>query len=300
MTAIMDMNQIRYFVALAETLSFTKAAEKCDVTQPTMSRGIKLLEQRLGGQLLRRERGRTHLTELGHNVLRGFQTILVQLDAVQAEAEKLSTPTRATLKLGIMCTIGPGMLIPIISHLATRAPQLNIELLEAPVTKIIDMLSEGHLDVALVGAPKYPEILSITPLYDERYVVAFPRGHRFEKMDAVPVTELNGEPYLERLNCEYVLHYNESEGPFEISPDVRYKSEHEDWIQAMILAGMGCACMPEYMALFPELMRRPLTSPEINRTISLATVRGRRHTPAIGLFVRLSMEFHRNRRAIGT
>ena len=295
----MDINQIRYFVALAETLSFTKAAEKCCVTQPTMSRGIKLLELKLGGELVRRERGRTHLTELGRTVLPGLQTIITQLNLVQAEAAKFSTASRATLKLGIMCTIGPGMLIPIISHLTARALKLNIELLEGPVGEIIEMLSDGSLDVALVGAPKYPEILSISPLYEERYVVAFPQGHRFQEMDAVAVAELNGEPYLERLNCEYVLHYNESMGPFEISPDVRYRSEHEDWIQAMILAGMGCACMPEYMALFPELMRRPLIEPEISRTISVATVRGRQHTAAIELFVRLSMEFHRNRRDRG-
>lgn len=102
------------------------------------------------------------------------------------------------------------------------------------------------------------------------------------------------EPYLERLNCEYLLPYSDLNGPFEIEPDVSYRSEHEDWIQAMILAGMGCACMPDYVALFPELLRRPLIEPEIRRAISVATVRGRRHMPTIDLFICLCMEFHRN------
>ncbi len=292
----MDLNQVRYFLALADTLSFTKAAEKCNVTQPTMSRGIKLLEQEFGAELIRRERGRTHLTELGRIVRPRLEFALAEMDSVQAEAVEFSANTRATLKLGVMCTISPTRLIPIISLLSVRAPQLSVELLEATGQSIVDMLVEGNLDVAVVGVPKYPEIISTNPLYDEQYVVAFPSGHRFDQMDSVPVKELHGEPYLERLNCEYVLHYNEHSGVFPCKPDVRYKSEHEDWIQAMILAGMGCACMPENMSLFPNLMRRPLVEPKIKRTISVATVRGRRHTPAIDLFCRICMDFHRDQK----
>ena len=115
-------------------------------------------------------------------------------------------------------------------------------------------------------------------------------------MEAVPVCELHGEPYLERLNCEYVAHYDDMCGPFQFEPDVRYRSENEDWIQAMVIAGMGCACMPEHMTLFPRLMQKPLIDPAIKRTISVATMRGRRHTPAIDLFTRLCMEFHRDQR----
>ncbi len=289
----MDLNQICHFLALAETLSFTKAAEKCGVTQPTMSRSIKLLEQEFGADLVRRERGRTHLTELGRIVRPRLAVAMAQMKSVHEEAVGFLAMTRTTLKLGVMCTIGPSRLIPIISMLAKRAPQLTIELLEAKSEKIIELLAEGSLDVALAAVPKYPEIITTHPLYEEQYVVAFPRGHRFEKMECVPVKELHQEPYLERLNCEYLLHYQEDTGHFKVEPDVRYRSEHEDWIQAMILAGMGCACIPEYMALFPDLLRRPMTEPKIRRIVSVATVRGRRHTPAIDLFCRFCMEFYR-------
>lgn len=292
----MDLHQVRYFLALAETLNFTKAAERCGVTQPTMSRAVKLLEEEFGADLIRRERGRTHLTELGRIVRPGLERALEMMDSVQTDAVAFSRLTKATLRLGIMCTIGPSRLIPTISHLSLRAPQLTIELLEASGEKIVEMLVNGEIDVALVGMPDYPEAISVHPLYEETYVVVFPKGHRFADMETVPVTELSGEPYLERLNCEYVAHYNSVRGPFRIDVDVRYKSEHEDWIQAMILAGMGCACMPEFMMLFPELKRRELVDPTIRRTISVATVRGRRHTPAIDLFTRLCVELHRERR----
>ena len=262
-----------------------------------MSRGVKLLEQELGGDLVRRERGRTHLTELGRMVRPGLENALALMNAVHAEAADFSSMTKASLKLGIMCTIGPARLIPIVSHLTMRVPQLNLEFLEAPGVAIVEMLLSGDIDVALVGLPKYPEVVSISPIYDEQYVVTFPAGHRFEKMDSIPVSELHGEPYLERLNCEYVAHYDAVGSAFAFEPNVRYRSENEDWIQAMVIAGMGCACMPEHMALFPTLKQKPLVDPVIKRTISVATMRGRRHTPAIELFTRLCMEFHKDGRS---
>ena len=288
----MDLNQVRYFLAFAESLSFTKAAAKCGVTQPTMSRAIKLLEQEFGAELVRRERGRTHLTELGRLARPRLELALAQVESVQADAIDFATMTRVTLRLGVMCTISPTRLIPIISKLTVRAPELGIELVAATGEKIVEMLIQGSLDVALVGIPKYPEVISTSPLYEEQYVVAFSRGHRFEKMDTVPVRELQDEPYLERLNWEYVLHYNDCNPEFSVDLDIRYRSENEEWIQAMVLAGMGCCCMPESMSLNPELLRRPLIEPTVKRQIVVATVRGRKHTPAIDLFSRLCMEFH--------
>ena len=287
----MDLLQIRYFLSLAEALSFTKAAEECGVSQPTLSRAIKSLEAELGGELLRRERGRTHLTELGRMVLPRFRETLRLTDQVRTEANDLLTLSTATLRLGVMCTIGPSRLIPIITYLTQQLPQLTIELLEAPGERVVDKLVKGEIDVALVGMPRYPDTVGVHPLYEERYVVAFPHGHRFARMDEVPVTELHHEPYLERLNCEYVAHYSEVAGPFLVEPQVRYRSEHEDWIQAMVSAGLGCACLPEFMILLHDLSRGNLVDPAIKRTIGLATVRGRRHSPVIALFHRKCAEF---------
>ena len=293
----MDLNQIRCFLALADCLSFTKAAERCGVSQPTMSRAIKSLEEELGADLIRRERGKTHLTELGTIVRPGLERALELTEAVKADAAGFATMSSATLKLGVMCTIGPSRLIPIISHLTQHVPQLKIELLEASGTEIVQMLVDGDIDTALVGMPIYPDQVSTYPLYDERYSVVFARGHRFDAMNAVPVTELHNEPYLERLNCEYLSHYAAISGPFLVDVDTRYKSEREDWIQAMILAGMGCACVPEFMALLPDLKRRPLVEPEVKRTVSVATIRGRRHAPAIELFGAMCMDFFRKSRS---
>ena len=102
-----ELYQIRYFLAAAETLNFTKAAEGCAVTQPTLTRAIKKLEDELGGQLFHRERNNTHLTELGREMCHRFESIHQQAEAAGQVARQLLNLEKATLNIGVMCTIGP-------------------------------------------------------------------------------------------------------------------------------------------------------------------------------------------------
>ncbi len=106
-------------------------------------------------------------------------------------------------------------------------------------------------------------------------------------MPSVPRAELSNERYLQRMNCEYPEHVAAVTGPYDMQLKVLYQSEHEDWIQAMVIAGLGCACMPEFTPMFPELRTRPLVEPEVARTISVITKRGRKHAPVVDRFVRL-------------
>ncbi|MEE9480005.1 MAG: LysR family transcriptional regulator substrate-binding protein [Kiloniellales bacterium] len=151
--------------------------------------------------------------------------------------------------------------------------------------------SGREIDIALIGLPNFPERLAASPLYEERYVIAFRIGHRFESMNTVPIRELDGEDYLERVNCEFNDHYEAIGEPVPFAVKVRYRSEREDWVQAMILAGMGCAVMPEFLPIMPGLTTRTLMDPEMRRTIHLVTVRGRRFSPTVEAFVRLARRY---------
>jgi len=281
----MEMHQIRYFLAVAETLNFTRAAAACHVSQPSLTRAIHKLEDELGGPLFRRERERTGLTELGRLMKPYLEQTLSLAQAARREADSFRNLERAPLTLGVMCTIGPTRLTPLVSLLANRVPGLELKLREGSGRKILDALLGGEVDVAIVGLPDYPEPVRAEPLYRERYVVAFAPGHRFEAMNAVPVAAMEGENYLRRLNCEYPDHFRAQGGDWTVNLNVRYESEREDWIQAMILAGLGCAFMPEYMPMFPAIRSRVVIEPEIAREVSLVTVRGRRHSPALDLLV---------------
>ena len=288
----MEMHQVRYFLALVDCLNFTRAAEICNVSQPALTKAIRKLEEELGGQLFRRERTHTHLTDLGHLMKPHLEAVMAASSAARVEAQSFQRLEKAPLVLGVMCTIGPRRLIGFFKGLEREVPTIEVSLREGPGDYILDQMLQGNLDLALLALPTYPERLDARPLYAERYVVGFSDRHRFAALDQVPLRALNGEDYLNRANCEYpeymaALH----PGTEDLDLRIRYESEREDWIQAMILAGMGCAIMPEFLPIMPGIHTRPLVEPSVARTISLVTVAGRRFSPPVRAVVALAQRF---------
>ena len=284
----MEMHQMRYFLAVCETLNFTRAAERCNVSQPALTRAIKKLEEELGGPLFRRERNLTHLTELGRMMKPHFEQSLAGAMVAQATAQDFQSMEKAPLNLGVMCTIGPSRLIGLMTKIRLNLPGIELILHDVVPDEMVERLLAGSLDVALFGIPEgLPERFDRRPLYRERYVVAFPPGHRFEKKNVVRLRDMDNESYLERLNCEYADHIQGLLKESKVSLDIRYASEREDWIQSMILSGMGSAFMPEHLSMHPDLPMRLVAEPQITRQIELVTVAGRRFSPAVEAFVHL-------------
>src|SRR5579859_1104123 len=284
----MEMNQVRYFVALCETLNFTRAAEQCGVAQPSLTKAIQKLEEELGGPLFARERNLTHLTDLGRLMRPHLEAVFQASEAVRIEADSFHKLESGSVRVGVMCTIGPTRLIGFLKRFRRELPSIDISLRDAPGREIVNMLMEGEIDVALVGLPQLPDRFDAVPLYAERYVVAFYPGHRFEDMPVVPYQELDKEDYLSRINCEYPDYFNSLGIPDTANVKVCFETEREDWIQAMILAGMGCAVMPEFLPMLPGIATRQLVEPEMHRQIRLATIAGRRFSPALRAFVSLA------------
>jgi DNA-binding transcriptional LysR family regulator len=283
----MEMHQIRYFLAVCNTLNFTRAAEQCNVTQPALTRAIQKLEEELGGLLFRRERKLTHMTDLGNLVRPQLEGILTQSEQARSTAQSFLQLRDAPLRLGVMCTIGPVRFVSFLSRFGAEHPGVEVSLTENVPDELISMLMEGALDAAITTAPGEPNArLDFRKLYEERFVVAFPPGHRYEAMARVPIQEIAGESYLSRANCEY---YERLETVLEqqmVEVEDVFRSEREDWIQIMVMAGMGICFMPEFSAVLPGLMTRPITDPPVSRTIHLATVAGRRFSPAVAAFIK--------------
>ena len=129
--AAMEMHQIRYFLALCEELNFTKAAERCNVAQPSLTRAIKLLEDEFGGELVNRERGNTHLTELGRMMRPHLAEVYETAQLARSEADKLKKEKRVTLRLGVMCTIAPAPLLVLVDNLGRRHSDLDLEVIDS-------------------------------------------------------------------------------------------------------------------------------------------------------------------------
>ena len=283
----MEMHQIRYFLAVCDCLNFTRAAEACNVTQPALTRAVQKLEEELGGLLFRRERKYTHMTDLGHLVRPQLEAILSQSESAKTTAKSFLQMKDAPLKLGVMCTIGPMRFIGFLANSATDNPGIEVSLMESVPQRLSEALMAGDLDVAIMTQPSEAhEQLDLHPLYEERFMIACAPGHRFEQMEAVPMADIAGEAYLTRANCEYIGYLDGVLQERMIKVQDVYQTEREDWIQSMVIAGMGICFIPEYTPIIPGIVTRPIIEPEVTRNIHIVTVAGRRFSPAVATFVK--------------
>lgn len=289
---MMEMHEIRYFLTLCETLNFTRAAEACNVSQPALTRAVKALEDKLGGPLIHRERGNTHLTELGRKV----QPILREAFGRVAEARKVAedfTQMRsATLRVGLMCTIGPHNLVDLLGGFVRRHEGISLFMRDGPAHAIEEELLRGELDLAIYGRPDAVEDgLHRLPLYTERMMIALAASSPLVRKDRLRLEDLHGLAYVSRANCEYDDHLDQLCMAKGISVHTVYRSERDDWVQSMVMSGIGFTFIPEHSITIPGLVCRPLVEPEVSRSIVLATVRGRPHSRAVAEFVKACRSF---------
>lgn len=277
----MELNEIRYFLTACDTLNFTRAAEVCGVTTPTLTRAIKKLEEELGGDLFRRERKLTHLTDLGRLMQRHLSEAQAATDAAQAAAERYNT-AETRLKMGVISTISGIHLAGYLKLLRQQAPELDIDIWESHCADVALALERGELDIAIMTQPEYPDSLRPTPLYKEPYLVAFAPGHRYGRMNAVPLKELEGEDYVKRIHCEFPSNFAKLgvARPYQ-AVKVRYATEREDWVQTIVAAGLGMTLMPKYLPLMEGIETRPIIEPEVSRTVSVVTRAGRKHSAPV-------------------
>lgn len=282
----MELHQVRYFLALSETRNFTRAAERCHVSQPSLTRAIQALEAEFGEPLFHRERQRTHLTDFGRTVQPYLEEVWRQAEAARSRAKSFALLDSVELRVGLMCTLGPSRLMRLIEPFRAGNPGLTVSLCDATGASLDAQLESGALDVAIFALPEIGDGRHALPLFTERFVIAVGPGHPFEQLAGVTMADLHRENYLQRTNCEFGAVFHRLLAERCIEPLCLYRSEREDWIQAMAHAGLGFAVVPEYAITAPGLSLRPLVEPELSRTVSLVTMRGRPHAPAVGAFVR--------------
>jgi LysR family transcriptional regulator, hydrogen peroxide-inducible genes activator len=284
----MEMHQIRYFIEAARTRNFTRAAEACCVSPPSLLRAIKLLEEEFGGKLFNRERANTHLTELGKIALPHLQQVLKEAQDAKAKTKDFLGRESSNLSLGIMCTVAPHLFVELTRNFRERHPGISLKLLDATAQKLQASLLAGELEAAIYCIPGSEDHRRIhtLPLFEERMVIAVAKNSPLARKKAITGADLNGEPYLDRINCEVGDFGERQFAAFDSTSPTTFQSERDDWVLAMVAAGLGYGFLPESSASFPGVVARPLVRPDITRTVNLATVRGRMHTPAVGAFVR--------------
>jgi DNA-binding transcriptional LysR family regulator len=277
----MELYQIRYFAALCSTLNFTRAAELCNVTQPALTRAIQRLEDELGGPLLQRERNLTQLTELGRLMRPLLEQTLAAADAVKESAGKFSKNEVAAIRVGLPQAVSARVVAGSLAELIRRIPSLEVTLKTAPQEALVAALLDGTLDAALlVDRADLPERLDRWPLFSEGYRIAFSPEHRFTALDEVGPEALADEIVIERPGCDAIARL--------AMPRLRHRGETDEHIQQLAALSRFVAIVPEHLPVAPPLEVRRLADPTMRRTITLATVGGRRHSPALESFIKLN------------
>ena len=287
----MEMHQVRYFLAVAEELNFSRAAEKCNVSQPSLSRAIQLLEGEFGGQLFRREHSRTHLSDLGKMIRPHLETVYNAAKKAKELSRDVTKMQKTPFKLGIMSTISPNEIVDLIAALEARYEGLELRLCDANAADLRKRLLAGDLEVVIYALPgeEADERTHVQPLFSEQMVIAVNRQHRLANEVGFPVKELNGEHYIHRMNCEfagYADHILQEKG---VTCTPTFWSERDEWTLAMVAAGLGFAFMPANSVNHPDVVGIPVVEPEFWRQVNLVTVRGRPYSPGVGALVREAM-----------
>jgi DNA-binding transcriptional LysR family regulator len=284
----MQTHELRYFLAASRLLNFTKAAVECGVSQPALTRAIQKLEANLGGPLFYRRPGQIELTPLARRLLPKSEDIQRGLAEIRKEAKTEIEHGRTTLRLGVVCTVSPANIVDILRRLREQFPDVEVSIQDVNATGVLELLIADEIEIGVTAQPSIPDEVAYHPLFDELFQVAMPTDHRLAAMGAVEFAQLEDVDYLERLNCEFDHYFETTQGEWPFEFKVVFASEREDWIQALIVAGHGCAIVPQSLDCMPGVIKRPLTMPEMKRTVGLVNLRGRPLTPVGQAFIRLA------------
>ena len=284
--------EIRYFQAAARSLSFTRAAEACHVSQPALTAAVKKLEGELGGVLFFREGNRLVLTEFGRRMAPLMSDILERTDAAASAAESFRLLAQQPVRVGVMPTLGPVRVARFLASFERANPCVEVAVREGAPALLSEWLEADTLDAAIMN-PVDPLGVGyrVEPLYTERYVVLLPPEHDLRARNEIGLGDLHEQAYVDRLACEMRESVMSVCGVRGVTLYARFRSEREDWVQAMVAASLGFAFMPEYSVTNPATIQRPLADPAVDRTVSLVTMSGRPLPSAVMAFLRSARSY---------
>jgi DNA-binding transcriptional LysR family regulator len=276
----MEMHQIRYFLAVARTLHFTRAAEECHVTQPALTRAIHLLEEELGGELLRRERTLTHLTELGRRMLPLMQQCYESALSAKTLARSINRGETTSLSLAISRTINLALLTAPLGELSRICARVQLKLIRGSGPEIAELLKRGEAEFALAGPlGQVWERLDTWPLFTELFALIVHRGHRFAGRNLVEFDQLADERLLVQAACEMAEELSLRLSTKGITTAGAHQVTTDHDLIALVEAGLGIAIVPASAIRSERLHSVPLEGLDLTRTVAIYGVAGRKRSP---------------------
>lgn len=281
----MEMHQVRYFLAAARTLNFTRAAEECNVTQPSLTRAIQKLEEEFGGPLFRRERSLTHLTELGRQMVPHLQRTYDAAQAAKLLAKGIGKHMHAPVTLGVSGAMSD-QLGTALAQVIQGLPGFQLSLVKADPASLLHGLFKGEIDSAILPEPADPpERLDTIVLARQELTVIAPMDWPVAEAPPASLAELASLAWIEG-DAQIAAEFTALCAKAGLCPDFRHSVNLEGDLVELVGNGLGCAWVPAGIAL-PERVK-PVAVPGISivRTTVFATVSGRKRSVATDALIR--------------
>jgi len=278
----MEMHQVRYFLAAVSELNFTKAAERCNVSQPSLTRAIKQLEGELGGDLFRRERPQAQLTELGQRMLPLLKQCYESALGARSLASAIKGGEVGALRLVLSRTVGLDLLTRYFSELTRLFAGLEMKLLRGTAADVVELLKKGDAELAIAGTiDETWERLDKWPLFTERFQLLVNRKHPLAEHPQISIDELRGQKLLQRNYCEDAAQTSELLRGHSIEAERGHDVTTDEDLRVLIEADFGVALAPRSMQTPADLAKVPVGESELSRTVYVYGVAGRQRT-AVG------------------
>ena len=270
----MEMHQLRYVVAVARLGNFSRAAEQCHVSQPSLSQQIQKLEDELGERLFERRKRETKLTPAGEAFLHRAVRILAEVDAARREASDAKELLSGVVTIGVLPTIAPYLLPEAIVKFTTKFPGVEIVVQEDTTARLLKLALAHEIDFALASHPIHDKRLAVRELFSEELMLALPPAHPLVHKRAVNATDLKNERFIvmQEGHClgDQVLRFCDRR---DLKPNISFRSAQLETIQSLVRAGLGVSLVPAMAAQserddLPKF--RSFSTPRPNRKIVAA------------------------------
>lgn len=277
----MEIHQLRYFLAIAQTGSFTAAAEMCNVSQPSLSAQVAKLESELGGRLVDRSRLGARLTQRGELFRGRAAEALRQLETGKREIEELAGLTRGTVALGCLPTTGAYLLPQLLRAFLNRHPDVHVRLTEASSPQLGRALHDFDIDLAIIDEAGMSTGIHAETLFREPLVIAVPPNHPFAGHGAIRLQSLADEPFiLMKSGHGYRTIVMDALARAGISPRIVYESDEIETVQRLVEVGLGLTIVPRMVRKERGPAYVDIAHPTPSRTLLLASRESRELSPA--------------------
>ncbi len=277
----MELHQIRYLLALSKSLNFTRAAEECHVSQPALSRAISQLEAELGGEMFRRERSLTHITDLGQSVLPALRQCYEASNLAKSLAREYLKEGHAPLNIALSRSIEIEFLSTLLSEVTSAFPKIEIRISRGHPQEIVEKLRNGEAEIAIAGPlPDDWERLEGKMLYEQRFGLLLNRDHRLAQQNEIQVLDLKDERLLSRPYCSLTDMLLEKLKELGAPDMVKHEVPQIDDIPDLVQANFGVGIWPSARKLKGNLAVNHLHGVDMIRWIQVYTVFGRQHSAA--------------------